>query len=321
VWWERFRNMLRSPDSPVLGRKPMAEDFTPRAVHRAVLQETLQHPATILPGALATVTALWSAAIDLSPASLIAMLGLGFVSAAAWVVNYVGRGETFTEQHLQRLRMLRADYERREVEALVLDCERAGFREGAKEARELTDVYQKLYRFLLQQQDDRADVRRERFRVLAEDTYRHGVSLLGKGLTLFQALGNIDVETLQHERDSWIKQQQRQGASESLERNVVAHTKRLERYHERVEELHTLVAHLNELETALETAYLEVIDLVGPEATVNMLESGAASRLETAITAAHRVEKRLRGLDEADMDDDEVYRAAGEQPDNKRVRR
>src|SRR5260221_13689839 len=87
VWWERFRNMLRSPDSPVLGRKPMAEDFTPRAVHRAVLQETLQHPATILPGALATVAALWSAAIDLSPASLIAMLGLSFVGAAAWVVN------------------------------------------------------------------------------------------------------------------------------------------------------------------------------------------------------------------------------------------
>lgn len=298
----------------------MAEDFTPRAVHRAVLQETLQHPTTILPGALATVAALWSAAIDLSPASLIAMLGLSFVSAAAWVVNYVGRGETFTEQHLQRLRTLRADYERREVEALVLDCERAGFREGAKEARELTAVYQKLYLFLLQQQDDRADVSRERFRVLAEDTYRHGVSLLGKGLTLFQALRNIDVETLQRERDSWIKQQQ-QGASESLERNVVAHTKRLERYHGRVEELHTLVAHLNELETALETAYLEVIDLVGPEATVNMLESGAASRLETAIAAAHRVEKRLRGLDDADMEDDEVYRTAGEQLDNKRVRR
>ncbi len=299
----------------------MAEDFTPRSVHRAVLQETLQHPATILPGALATVAALWSVAIDLSPASLIAMLGLSFVSAAAWVVNYVGRGETFTEQYLQRLRTLRADYERREVETLVLDCEGAGFREGAKEARELTAAYQQLHRFLLEQQDGRADVSRERFRVLAEDTYRQGVSLLGKGLTLFQALQHIDVETLQRERDSWVKQQQRQGASESLERNVMAHTKRLERYHERVEELDALVAHLNELETALETAYLEVIDLVGPEATGNMLESGAASRLETAIAAAHRVEKRLRGLDDADMDKDEVYRTAGEQPDNEKVRR
>src|ERR1041385_1380500 len=125
VWWERFRNMLRASDSPVLGRKPTAEDFTPRAVHRAVLQETLQHPATILPGALATVAALWSVAIDLSPASLLAMLGFGFVSAAAWVINYIGRGDTLAEQHIQKLRALRVDYERREVEELALACQGA----------------------------------------------------------------------------------------------------------------------------------------------------------------------------------------------------
>ena len=84
MWWGRPRDQVRPAGQPPVGRKPTAEDFTPRAVQRAVLRDTLQHPATILPGALATVAALWSVAIDLSPASLLAVLGFGFVSAAAW---------------------------------------------------------------------------------------------------------------------------------------------------------------------------------------------------------------------------------------------
>ena len=131
MWWERLRGLVRPTGQPLLDHKPMAEDFTPRAVQRAVIQDTLQHPATILPGALATVAALWSVAIDLSPASLLAMLGFGFVSAAAWVINYIGRGDTLAAQHIQKLRALRADYERREVEELALACQRAGRRAPA----------------------------------------------------------------------------------------------------------------------------------------------------------------------------------------------
>jgi hypothetical protein len=322
VWWKRFSQLLRPSEASLPERKPTAEDFTPRAVQRAVLQETLQHPATILPGALATVAALWSVAIDLSPTSLVAMLGLGFVGAAAWVVNYIGRGETLAEKHVQQLRALRVEYDRREVETLVRDCNRLGFGEGAKEAGELTAAYQKLYDFLLQQQAGQEKASGERFRVLAEDTYRHGVSLLHQALNLFQALQHIDVATLERERDTWIRQQQRLGTSESLERNITAHTKRLERHRERTEEFHKLIAQINELETALENAYLEVIDLVGPEAAARVLESGAATRLETAIASAHRVEQRLRGLDDpVTRDADNVYREAGEHPDNEGVRR
>jgi hypothetical protein len=141
VWWERLQGLVRPTGQPPRDRKPMAEDFTPPAVQRAVLHDRLQHPATILPGALATVAALWSVAIDLSPASLLAMLGFGFISAAAWVINYVGRGDTLAAQHIQKLRTLRAEYERREVAELTLACQRAGFSAGTKEVQELTAAY------------------------------------------------------------------------------------------------------------------------------------------------------------------------------------
>jgi hypothetical protein len=64
-----------------------------------------------------------------------------------------------------------------------------------------------------------------------------------------------------------------------------------------------------------------MIDLVGPEATAQVLESGAATRLEIAIAAAHRVEQRLRGLNDTDTQDDDEYREAGEQSNNRMTRR
>jgi len=308
VWWQRLRSLGQPTGQPPRAPKPMAEDFSPRAVQRAVLHNTLQHPATILPGALATVAALWSVAIALSPASLMAMLGFGFVSAAAWVINYVGRGDTLAAQYVQKLRALRAEYERREMEELVLACQHSGFDAGAKEAQELTAAYHKLHQFLVEQQPGQGYASSERFRVLAEETYRHGVAILHRALNLFQALQGFDVHALEQERQAWISQRQQEGPSESLERNIEAHTKRLARYRQREEELRALIAQLNELETALETSYLEVVDLVGQATSGGLVESGAAAHLERAVDAARRVEQRLRGFGDEDTRADEEYR-------------
>jgi hypothetical protein len=307
VWWDRLKRQGQPGEPSSLDRKPMAEDFTPRAVQRAVLQDTLQHPATILPAALATVAALWGVAIDLSPASLMAALGFGFISAAAWVINYIGRGDKLVEHHIRKLRVLRDEYERREVEELGVACQRVGFRAGAKEAHELTDAYTKLSQFLVGQRTGQGHASGERFHTLAEETYRHGVAILQRALNLFQALQRVDVDTLEQERQEWILQREHEGTSESLERNIEAHTKRLERYHQREEELRTLIAHLNELETALETAHLEVVDLVGPGVNAEPFASDAASHLERAVEAARRVEQRLRGFGDEDSRADEEY--------------
>ena len=307
MWWERLRGLVRPPGQPLLARKPRGEDFTPRAVQRAVLQDTLQHPTTILPAALATVAALWSVAIDLSPASLAAMLGFGFVSCVAWVINYVGRGDTLVEQHMQKLRALRAEYERREVEELALACRGAGFLAGAKEAQELTQAYHQLHHFLLEQQAGRGNASGERFRVLAEETYRHGVAILHRALNLFQALQRVDVDTLERERKAWMREHEHAGPSENLERNIEAHTKRLDRYRRGEEELGALIAQLNELETALETTYLEVVDLIGNPVSAGFVEHGAAEPLERAVESARRVEQRLRGFGTEDTRDDAEY--------------
>ena len=307
MWWERLKDDGQPTGKATLDRRPTADDFTPRAVQRAVLQDTLQHPATIVPAALATVAALWSVAIDLSPASLMATLSFGFISAAAWVINYVGRGDKLVERHIQKLRALRDDYERREIDDLALACREAGFTAGAKEAQEITNAYHKLHQFLVEQRAGHGNASGERFRVLAEETYRHGVTILRRALNLFQALQRVDVDTLEQERQGWIRQREQEGPAESLERNIGAHTKRLDRYRQREEELRALIAQLNELEMALETAHLEVADLVGQVPSGGPFASDAASHLERAVEAARRVEQRLRGFGDEDARADEEY--------------
>jgi hypothetical protein len=276
-------------------------------VQRAVFLDSLQHPATTLPAALAMVAALWSVAIDLSPTSLLATLGFGFISAAAWVFNYIGRGDTLVERHIQKLRALRDESDRREADDLALACRQAGFAAGAKEAQELSRAYETLHQFLVEPRPDQENVSAERFRLLAEETYRHGVMVIRRALNLFQALQRVDVDTLEQERQAWIEQRQRDGTSESLERNIEAHTKRLDRYRQREQELHGLIAHLNELETALETSHLEVVDLVGQAPRLGPFTSDAATHLERAVAAARRVEQRLQGFGHEGRRADEEY--------------
>jgi hypothetical protein len=71
--------------------------------------------------------------------------------------------------------------------------------------------------------------------------------------------------------------------------------------------LRGIIAHLNELETALETAHLEIVDLVGQGVNAGPSASDAASHLERAVEAARRVEQRLRGIGAEDTRADEEY--------------
>ena len=61
--------------------------------------------------------------------------------------------------------------------------------------------------------------------------------------------------------------------------------------------LDQLIVEQNEIETALISASLEIVDLVSDNADVVFRQGGAASRLEGAVATARRVEERMQELD------------------------
>jgi len=54
-----FGNSRDAP-KPALGKMPSAEDFKGEAVQKAVLKETLEHPATIYPAAGSALALGWT---------------------------------------------------------------------------------------------------------------------------------------------------------------------------------------------------------------------------------------------------------------------
>ncbi len=294
---------------------PTADDFTAEAVSKAVFSESLQHPLTVLPLAAAAVAALYSAAFVTTSGSLLAIIGSGFVGASSWVFNYFIRGDKIAAEHVAKLRQLRSQGEMNRAESLVGDCQKAGFAEGAKEGAELIEAYQNLCLQFAQSQPGKNNLAQQRFSVLAEDTYREGVSILQRAFNTYEALSRVDAESLEMELKQWQHELDNQKedlqASDreqaALKQKIVASEKLLKLYRDQKDEVEMLIAQTNELETALRSASLALGSL--GEGDDGVFETKAGERLEIAVQAARKVEDKLRrGGQEAG---DEQYLQAG----------
>ncbi len=311
---------------------PGPEDFTRKAIYRAVLKDTLQHPLTLFPAVASALGGLYMGLFGLDPTSLAVVAGGALAGAGAWVVNYFIRGETLAEKRVAKLRARREQHRHAEVVSLEAEWQQVGWPEGAQQARELREAHQKLEEYLkgrlaaegagARTADRGLSV--QRLLVLADDTYREGATILRSALDTYRALSQVDYDKLQVELAAWqeeLKTVRLTGAEgpgatriESLETRIAGHQRRMQLFRQRVESVDRMLAESEALEAALESTYLEAVDLKGPDALLG--HGQAASALERAVSAARRVEDRLRAMGQPSKED-EVYLAAGENSVNK----
>ena len=303
---------------------PGPQEFTREAIYRAVLKDTLQHPLTIFPAAASALGGLYMGLFGLDPTSLAVALGGALVGAGAWVFNYFIRGEALAEKRVAKLRARRERYQHAQVASLEAEWHQAGWPEGAQQARELREAHQKLEEFLTGRLDAEGPGARtaerglsvQRLMALADDTYREGAVILRSALDTYRALSQVDHGKLQAELAGWQEELRtvrlaggEPARVESLETRIASHQRRLQLFRERVESVDRLFAESEALEAALESTYLEAVDLKGPDSLLG--HGHAASALERAVSAARRVEDRLRAM-QGSPKEDEVYLAAGE---------
>jgi hypothetical protein len=189
-----------------------------------------------------------------------------------------------------------------ELETIVTDSQNMGFAEGLKEAGELATDFGNLMAYL----EDRPAV--ERFRILAEATFIEGVRILQQAVAVYRAIVSIDVEVLKREVESWRLERAglaaESGRAKALDRQIDSHDQRIALYDLRQDTLDELIARVNEIETALQTTYLELVELGNLDPTSLLRDDGgASSRLKTAVESARRVEARLRGRGENSEDE------------------
>jgi hypothetical protein len=301
------------------GKVPSPEDFSQRAVSKAVLSEALQHPTTLYPAALSLVSIAYMAMVNLSPTSLTVALVSGLLSLASGIFHYFVRGETIAENYIKELKERRNLYKEQEAGDIEAECKAAGFQEGAKEAKELRQAYDQLYSFLKEKLEQRKVMTAGRFLIMAEETYLQGLQLLKKALVVFNVLKQIDRDKLAEEMKTIageLKAEEARGEQarkpliEAYQSRINSHEKRLRLYSERLESLEQLMAQCEVLEAALDTTYLEVVDLIDEETFT--ARSSVANNLERAVTAARNVEERLRQRESQSVYDDEIYAKVNE---------
>lgn len=318
----------RSRDAPADGAqsqrtpKPSVDDFSGAAIDRAIRKQALEHPATIYPVvAGAGIGVAMTVMVGLSPLSLGLILGGLFVGGSAFIINYWVNGEARAARHVNQLREQLREAEQQEVVDLSHECDNAGFEEGARHARELTEAYRNLRNYLRETQSRSSGQQFENFRHLAEGTHREGAVVLREALEIFKALQTVDVDALQKEVQGWQKERKKlpqdSETGEALDKRIEANNRRIERCKEREAQLVQLFAQVSNIQTALQTTYLELVDLGKADPTTMLARDGGASqRLETAVEAARRVERKLRGLqDPAEKARDREYLRASDSED------
>ena len=313
--------MRRGP-ARVEERIPTSADFTPEAVRRAVLSETVQHPGTIIPLAVSGVAVAWWLLIGGGWEPALVMGAGAVVGASVWLYNFFGRGAQLANAHVEKLREKRAASRLQEGEALEEDCASAGFEDGEREARGLREAYEKLSRFLEDQATDGRMLDAVRFQALAEDTYDQGKVILRRALNAYQALEQLNVAGLETEKKSWerrlTKLDSTSSEAEALKRNIASHQRTVDLCHQRQAQVGELLVEANNLEQTLLSSFIEVTDLIGEGAGALFRDRGAASRLEDAVSAARRVEERLRGIGQADSALDRRLEEAAEAANSER---
>jgi hypothetical protein len=301
-------------------KPPKPEDFSSGAVRKKVLSEATQHPMTLFPAAASILSGLYMGLINFSEAAFTVAVGSGLLSLASWVYQYFIRGEKVAEDYVRDLKDRRVRYQQRQVVNIEYECRTAGFDEGEEAAKELKTAFERLDIFLQERAKERDSMTIQRFLVLARESYDQGVSFLTKGLALHRVLVEIDETKLKNELTDWEKeaeafceQLEKDGADKdhtklllkALEEKIRGNKRRLELYTERSKTLKQVMAQCEILEATLDTTYLEVVDLMDSE--MNIPRESVAGNLERAVTAARRVEDKLRSLETGSAVDDSIY--------------
>lgn len=292
-----------------------------RQVERAVFLEALQHPTTLIPGAVAVLSAGFAAMFHADPLAITVAAGAFLLTAASWAFHYLVRGESLAKRHVQKVLDRRQRARDQRLDALIDAAGEAYFKAGVEAGVELRDAYLKLRDQLAEREGANRSRTAMRFASLAEDCYREGAALLEKALTNHRVIRGINRAKLQSELAGWRHQagelatriqrgEPLQTRFDALQKKIVSNERRLDLYKQRQDMLEQWLAECEVLESALESAYLEVADLLsGRHAEPH---GQAASHLEQAVAAARRAEDRLSGLEQSlDTDEDRMYREAG----------
>lgn len=232
-------------------------DFSPQAVARAVLHETLQKPYVLYPTAVGLLGGL--AALLLGPSTLFiapAAVGLG-LGLGSWAVDYALRRDKHAADYLRRLHEAMAGRAKDTIERLHYDFSQLHFQAGAAQLEQLEAKFATFESVLRGKLDER-ELTFSRYQGMAEQVFLGGLDNLARIADTLRGLGAID----QSHASDRLKQLRSDGIeSAAQDREIAALEQRLDLQQRQSERIDNWLAENEAAMTQIDQVMAALADL------------------------------------------------------------
>ncbi|MCH9670485.1 MAG: hypothetical protein K0U93_03460 [Gammaproteobacteria bacterium] len=257
-------------------------DLSKKAVSRAVLENTAQHPLAVYPtvvGVLGGIGAVLFGPGVLTVGALVGGLGLG---VGGWAYQYFARGDRHAQRFVESIQAQlerRMQLVRRELDD---DFEELGDQRGQQQLRSFTDKFEN-FRALLSRQLDPNELTYQRYLAIAEQVTLAGLDNL-KAVCLNQrSVSAIKVDELTHRlhNESGLSAEEKR----ALETRIALHT-------DKMAEVTNLYVQNEEALTQLDHVSAKIASIQTGSGHAQMDMEAAMSELRVLADRAERYNSR-----------------------------
>jgi hypothetical protein len=168
-------------------------DFSPRAVSRAVLRETLQKPYVLYPVAVGILGGVAAAVIAPTAVFIGAAALGGVVGLGSWAIDYGIRRDKHAADYLKRMQEALAGRVDQTIEALRAEMGQLKFEPGLTQLAHLKQKYA-AFEALLRRKLNPQEMTYSRYLGITEQVFLAGLDNLGRTADTLKGLSVIDAK-------------------------------------------------------------------------------------------------------------------------------
>jgi len=277
---------------------PRTNDFSPAAVRRAVLKESITHPATLYPGVLAVLGALAGTLFG-SPVFIMAGMGAALAAGCGFTVNFFFRAETLASKYFEGLSGKITAAEESRLDELFQELKNSELIPGAENpaaraAEQFVRVRQKYGSLheLLEQKLGSGEVSVGNIWAAGEQVYLGVLDNLRDAATIFRNISEIDIARTEV-RLGELSRRAESSRVEAREKETLK--KRMKLIDDQLGHVNELLARNEEAITQLEDAAAAIAALDSDDNLASVDPSISVGRLRELASSLRKQESGPRG--------------------------
>ena len=176
---------------------PDRVDFSKKAISKAIMKNSIQHPMVLYPGAIGILGG--AAAILLGPTLIpvAAAAAGGVISIGALLTNFTFRKEQITNDYVQSLHQQLSQSREQSLNELEHKLEQANSEQGLDQLERLQEKFE-LFEDILSDKLNPGEISFNRYLGIAEQVFLSVIDNLSEITTRFNSIQAIDIEFINH---------------------------------------------------------------------------------------------------------------------------